>query len=106
MLRERHLSPKTSFPVALGVAVAILALVITGLYHVSPPSPVSDSAAPTLFSSARALSHLRHIAQKPHPIGTPENAAVRNYLIAELQALGLEPQIQKALAINPIASLA
>ena len=100
MLKERHLSPKTSFPVALGVVVAILALVITGLYHASPPSPVSDSAALSLFSSARALSHLRHIAQKPHPIGTPENAAVRNYLVAELQALGLEPQIQKALAIT------
>lgn len=99
MLKERHLQ-KTSFPVALGVVIAILALIITGLYHASPPSPVSDSAAPALFSSARALSHLRHIAQKPHPIGTPENAAVRNYLVAELQALGLEPQIQKALAIT------
>ena len=49
MLKERHLSPKTSFPVALGVVVAILALVITGLYHVSPPSPVSDSAAPAVI---------------------------------------------------------
>lgn len=100
MLKEQQFSPKTSFPIALGVAVAILALVIASFYHAAPPSPVSDSAALGLFSSARALTHLQHIAQKPHPIGTPENAAVRNYLVAELQALGLEPQIQKTLAIT------
>ena len=53
-----------------------------GTYHCRllsriPPCLVSDSVSPSFFSSARALSHLRHIAQKPYPIGTPENAEVR-----------------------------
>ncbi len=43
---------------------------------------------------------VRQIAQKPHPIGTSENARVRNYLVTELKALGLESHIQTALGIH------
>ncbi len=78
----------------------ILALIITGLYHATPPAPLVASVSLSVFSSARAMSTVRHIAQKPHPIGTSENAKVRNYLVAELEALGLEPHVQTALGVN------
>ncbi len=87
-------------------AIALLTfLVITGagLYGVLPaglPDPVPASAPPTEFSSGRALEHVRAIAQESHPMGSPENAGVRDYLLEELTALGLEPEVQKATAVN------
>jgi hypothetical protein len=65
-----------------------------------PPSPLPASASASVFSSARAMHYLKAIAQQPHPIGNAENAKVRDYLVAELKALGLEPNVQTELAIN------
>jgi Peptidase family M28 len=75
--------------------------VVTGatLYG-AVPDPVPASAPPAEFSSGRALEHVRAIAREPHPMGSPENAAVRDYLVEELSALGMEPEVQKATAAN------
>ncbi len=75
--------------------------VFTGatLYGVVP-DPAPASAPPTEFSSERALEHVRAIAQEPHPMGSPENAAVRDYLVKELRALGLKPEVQKTSAAH------
>ena len=94
MHKKQKLSEKPDLTVAIGLIIAMLALIITGLLQATPPGPVSASVSPSIFSSARAMSTVRQIAQKPHPIGTSENAKVRNYLVAELKALGLEPHIQ------------
>jgi MFS family permease len=85
--------------------------VVTGamLYGASPtvPDPVPASAPPAEFSSGRALEHVRAIAQKPHPMDSPENAAVRDYLLEELSALGLKPEVQKTTAAYyPVKGLA
>jgi hypothetical protein len=59
-------------------AIALLTfLVITGaaLYGAIPtglPDPAPASVPPTEFSSGRALEHVRAIAQKPHPMGSPK----------------------------------
>ena len=65
-----------------------------------PPAPVPASAPPTEFSAERALAHVREIAQRPHPAGSPENARVREYLLAQLRALGLDPQVQDATGVG------
>jgi len=103
MLKKQLLSEKTPLTVTTGVIIVILAMIITGLFHATPPAPLSASVSPSIFSSARAMSTVRHIAQEPHPTGTSENAKVRNYLVAELKALGLEPHVQTALGINKSA---
>ncbi len=85
-------------------AIALLTfLVVTGaaLYGALPtglPEPLPASAPPAEFSSGRALEHIRAIARVPHPMGSPENAAVRDYLVEELTDLGLEPEVQRAKA--------
>src|SRR5687767_3966658 len=65
-----------------------------------PPDPVPASAPATAFSSERALRHVRAIAERPHPVGSVANARVREYLLSELRALGLDPQIQDATGIG------
>ena len=50
----------------------------------------------TEFSGDRAFKHLTVIAQRPHPVGSAEHAAVANYIQNELTALGLTPVVQQA----------
>ena len=62
----------------------------------SVPSPVPASAPDSVFSSGRAMSHLVRIASEAHPPGSPAHADVREYLLAQLRALGHEPTVQTA----------
>lgn len=75
---------------------ALYGVVSSATLYGAVPDPVPASAPPTEFSSGRALEHIRVIAKEPHPMGSPENMAVRDYLVKELRALGLEPEVQKA----------
>ena len=69
--------------------------------HQGVPDPVSATAPPAVFSSMRALSHLNTFATAPHPIGSMEHDRVRDYLLAQLTALGLNPEVQKATGVTP-----
>ena len=62
-----------------------------------PPSPPAPAAAGE-FDTGRALARLERILgdQRPHPVDSPDNDAVRGRLIAELQAIGLNPRVQEA----------
>src|SRR5450759_1709060 len=100
MHKKKRLSEKPDLTVAIGLIIVMLVLILTGLFHATPPAPVSASVSQSIFSSARAMLTVRQIAQKPHPTGTFENEKVRNYLVAELKGLGLESHIQNALGIN------
>jgi hypothetical protein len=57
-----------------------------------PPAP-STSAD---FNVERAIGRLERILgdQRPHPVDSPANDAVRERLIAELRAIGLAPQVR------------
>nr|QEO74687.1 acetylornithine deacetylase [uncultured bacterium] len=74
-------------------------LALLSIWSLSPPEIVTNAPA-SEFSSARALEYLKVIAEKPHPIGSPAHAEVRDYIFAELIKMGLEPQLQKTTAVN------
>jgi hypothetical protein len=65
-----------------------------------PPRPVPASAPDTVFSAERAMRHVKQIAVRPHAIGTPDHDRVRDYIVGELAAIGLHPQIQETTAIS------
>src|SRR5215207_2350280 len=85
-------------------AITVAALVVLCALLVrdasEPPAPVPASAPPTEFSAERALVHVREIAQGPHPTGSPGNARVRDYLVAQMRSLGLDPQVQEATGVG------
>jgi hypothetical protein len=86
---------------AVGTAAALLVLCALIVRRVDePPAPVPASAPPTEFSAERAFAHVREIAQRPHPIGSADNARVRDYIVGRLRALGLEPQVQEATGVG------
>ncbi|MFM8819769.1 MAG: M20/M25/M40 family metallo-hydrolase [Phenylobacterium sp.] len=59
-----------------------------------PPSPRPADAPTEAFSATRALADVGVIARSPHPVGSPENAEVRNYIVLRMQALGLSPEVR------------
>lgn len=94
-VRARARPLKENFTIGL-LAVLFLALCsFLSLYRLAPPAAVAASAPPSEFSSGRALKHLEVISRRPHAVGTEEHAAVRDYLLQQLTALGLEPEAQK-----------
>lgn len=46
------------------------------------------------------MRHVEQIAQRPHAMGTADHDRVRDYIVDQLSALGLRPQIQQATAIG------
>ena len=73
---------------------------IAAYYGTKPPAAEPLDAPADEFSSARAMEHVDRIGQEPHPIGSPENAEVREYIFDELQLLGLDPQVQTATVVD------
>jgi hypothetical protein len=53
-----------------------------------------------VFSAERAMRHVEQIAQRPHPMGSADHDRVRDYVVGQLSALGLNPQIQQTTAIG------
>lgn len=83
-----------------GSLVIIALAVALGLYSLKPPAAAGLNAPANEFSAARAMKHLEAIARTPRPIGSAEHAAAREYIVGELRAQGLEPEVQEALAIG------
>lgn len=79
----------------------IFGLVVIGISQTIPPKPSSLSAPESDFSSVRAMLHVRQIGAKPHPTNSRESEKVREYLISQIKTLGLDPEIQSALIVNP-----
>ena len=67
----------------------------------SIPAPGAASAPDSAFSSARAMTHVVEIASEARPPGSPAHGEVREYLLAQLRALGHEPEVQTATSLLP-----
>ena len=93
--------PSTTPRHAIATVVALIVLCALIVRRASePPAPLPDTAPATAFSADRALVHVREIAQRPHPVGSADNARVREYLLQQLRALHLEPQVQEATGVG------
>ncbi|HEX6217779.1 MAG TPA: M20/M25/M40 family metallo-hydrolase, partial [Sphingomicrobium sp.] len=88
--------PQRAWLPGLVFALLLLGFAVKGLL-LTPPSPPVTAAAGE-FDTDRALARLARILgdQRPHPVDSDANDAVRDRLIAELRAIGLSPRIQEA----------
>lgn len=70
---------------------------------ISPPAPLPADAPATDFSAGRAMQDLAVITRETHPMGVSQaHADVRDYLLGEIRALGLEPQVQKTFGVRVV----
>jgi hypothetical protein len=86
-------------PSSLLVWCSIALLTVLSIGAVKPPEPVAATAPASEFSAERAMAHIDTIARIPHPVGSAANDAVKEYLIAQLSGLGLNPQVFPAIGI-------
>jgi hypothetical protein len=81
------------------ILAAIFVLSLEGL---RPPAPKPINVPAAQFSASRALETLRRVLGNdvPHPVGGTAHDAVRDRIVAELTALGYQPQIQDGFACS------
>lgn len=84
----------------IALIVALAAAFFLARTSEQTPRPASVNAPPSAFSAARAMTDVRVIARTPHPVGSAANAAVRDHLLARMQALGLETEVQRVQAVR------
>lgn len=57
------------------------------------------------FSTQRALEQVKNISQKPHFVGSENHDVVANYLVKELQNMGLETSLQEGFSFSDWGTL-
>ena len=78
----------------------LLAAIYWG-FHTSMPVYEEDASAPaSSFSTDRALKHVKEISQEPHAIGFPAHKKVQEYIVSELDKMGLQTSLQTGYTIG------
>ncbi len=80
--------------------VLILGLIYYSFYSLMPREGTPASIPKTEFSTERALVPLKEITKAPHFTGNDEHQRVREYIMDQLAALGLKPQVQEGFIYN------
>ena len=98
-MQTTHPASRPGWGTILFVIVALATALLLALAHSGTPAPITAIRPADVFSAQRALVDLRQIARVPHPVGTAANAEVRAYLLARLQTLGLQTEVQSGIGI-------
>ncbi|SFN50485.1 Zn-dependent amino-or carboxypeptidase, M28 family [Bizionia echini] len=88
------------------IALILIIAAVYWSFSVLLPSNISKLDTPeNQFSTERALVHLKKISKAPHYLGNKEHNQVRKYLLAQLEALGLETEVQEAFSMSKWGNL-
>ena len=83
---------------AVAATVALLAVGAGVLVGLSTPAPRPADAPEGEFSAGRAFRNVEVIAAEPHVAGSAANDRVREHLVGTLRGLGLQTEVQDAVA--------
>lgn len=81
---------------AIALAAALTGAILWAALSVTPPAARGADAPPNTFAARRAFADIMAISRAPHPVGSPDNATVRAYLMGRLRALGADVSEQAA----------
>ncbi|MEQ3549165.1 M28 family peptidase [Pseudonocardia nematodicida] len=86
-----------------GVAglLLVLAVAVWSLVDIRPPAPAGADAPAGEFSAERAMRHVEAIAREPRPMGSDAHDRARQYLVTELTAMGIAPEVRDAVGVRP-----
>lgn len=69
------------------------------------PSYSVDTTIPqSNFSTDRALVHVKNMSKKPHAVGFSAHSEVRQYIVSELEKMGLETSLQEGYTVGDWAN--
>ena len=88
------------------LAIVFIVGIIGLIYFFMMPQWVSkEEGSLSEFSTQRALGKVKIISENPHYIGSENHKIVGDYLVKELQKLGLEVQIQEGTTLSDWGNL-
>ena len=70
-----------------------------GFAQLRTPSVIPATSPPASFSAERAMVHPNAIAGQSRAVGMPGHDAARDYLVAQLTAMGLQPELQTTTSV-------
>ncbi|MBT8283930.1 MAG: M20/M25/M40 family metallo-hydrolase, partial [Flavobacteriaceae bacterium] len=80
----------------LWITLPLLILAVIWSFKALMPSDSNTSINELYgFSTDRALKHVKEISRKPHAVGFSAHKEVREYIVSELEAMGLEVSLQQ-----------
>jgi hypothetical protein len=81
--------------VAVAMIIALASAIAASRFIITVPAAASEAAGEMDFSAGRALAHVTEIARTPRPSGTQEDLETADYIVGQIQGLGLKPEIQE-----------
>ncbi|MGJ0483445.1 MAG: M20/M25/M40 family metallo-hydrolase [Methylomicrobium sp.] len=80
------------------VIIGIWVLTLWACIRILVAPEITRQSEALSYSLDNALSYLRHIAAKPHPVGSPAHDTVAGYLLKQIAALGYRAEVQETIA--------
>ena len=80
---------------ALITLLLVIAAITLTFRSATPTYSPDADLEKTSFSTERALVHVERMAKAPHAVGFPAHKEVQQYVVTELEKMGLATQIQK-----------
>ena len=88
------------------ISIAFILFIIGLLFYTMMPQGTSNSEVPlSEFSTQRALEQVKNISKEPHYVGSENHDVVANYLLKELQKMGLETSVQEGFSFSDWGTL-
>ena len=85
----------------LPASVLIIAAALFWQFYGSMPQNVETIPSdPNEFSTLSAFEHVKVLGQQPHYVGSKTHSFARNYILTQLQELGLEAEVQEGYSLS------
>ncbi|MES2747571.1 MAG: M20/M25/M40 family metallo-hydrolase, partial [Bacteroidota bacterium] len=87
-------------------SMVVLSALLFGIFYFMMPQGYDVVEAPlSQFSTKRALQKVKEISAEPHYVGSENHEVVANYLVKELQNLGLQTSFQEGFTMTEKGTL-
>ncbi|GAK88482.1 peptidase [Nonlabens ulvanivorans] len=96
----RSFKPKSHLSSALSF-LTIIAIIWYVFYSQTPSATVEENLPANQWSTARALQHVKAMSLNPHHVGSAAHDDVRDYVISQLEEIGLQVTTQKGYTMDP-----
>ena len=90
---------RVRYPKTISILI-LISTVIWSLTSLIPSENYYNKADAKSYVLDNALKHLKVIAEKPHYVGSPYHKTVRDYIVSQLQVLGLEVAVNTTVGVN------
>ena len=85
----------------LPISFLILAAAVFWQFYGSRPRNIeAGNTNPEEFSTLAAFEHVKVLGQQPHYVGSSTHSFARNYIVTQLQQLGLDAEVQEGYSLS------